>query len=359
MLGGSCSPCCSAPPLYAITLAGMENVPWTRTMWHPDDYNATFAPLNKTANSFQTITCGLGTPAVGPGVVIVANSSTTLTTPIRIQVWNTCTSNRGVAHPTRANTMFRIVPADPFDPDDPQWNVFEELTDNINAVTVGTLFPLPGVSAYLWTEPQFDPSEHQLIVSPPISGVTAGGPISRFCGFTNQGAGFGPFDLEFSLSVFEHEPQPAEQTYLDFLAEVQEWVQNENQTLYTTPETSLACAETTLQGFPAVVSANVSNADRYNPTGIGAARGYLVQYAPAFPSGWLSGSSVQNSASSWGFFNVLSITQSLSCRGPFGQKSTFTYTAIDHPDVRVGKFLDGPGWVRVTLRMNQFSIVQS
>lgn len=343
--------------LYAIALTGMQSIPWTRTIWSPDKYNATFINIDQISTGFF-IECPNQT-----FIRCTANLAANLTRPVRFLFLDTATENNHVDYPTRTNTMLRIEPADPFDALSPQWRVFQEIgTTNINSTTVGTLVELPSVAATLWTRDGFNEEEHSTLVSPSTPFNTAT-PVSRYCGFDVDEADFGPFDVQVQLQAVEYEPRPGVAEYEAFLAEVQQWVDDENEAVFTTQSAGICARESVpgaLSDFPIFISGpfGAFGSQAHNPVGIQTARGFSVVYRPNFPSGWVSGSALFSSnGDSWS--RLLPETIALNCRGPFGQSVALTDFSITGL-VAVGRFYDFPvGWVRVSLVLTSMTVSQA
>lgn len=343
--------------LYAIALTGMQSIPWTRTIWSPDKYNATFINIDEISTDFF-IACPNNT-FIGCTGSFAAN----LTTPVRFLFFDTATENNHVDHPTRTNTMLRIEPADPFDALSPQWRVFQEIgTPNIYSATVGTLVELPSVTATLWTKDSFNEEEHGTLVSPPTPSSTAT-PVSRYCGFDVEEADFGPFDVLVQLQVVEYESRPGVAEYEAFLEEVQQWVDAENEAVFTTQSAGICARESVpnfFGDFPIFISGPLGpfGTQAHNPVGIQTASGFNVLYRPDFPAGWATGSAISGSNSvSWS--KAVPGVIELNCRGPFGQPVVLTDFSSSG-QVRVGKFY-GPsvGWARVELVLISITVSQS
>lgn len=219
-LGSRCLPCCRQDPVYAITLAGMESVPWQRSLWEGSKYNATLLPpLGVSEMGNLSYTC---TTTGGAGLSGVAVTAAGVLWPdeVTVRLHNATTDFFPIAAPLPiSDTVLKIAPVDPFDKSEPEWQVFQE--------SGGTRVLLDGVSATLWRLRDFDES----LLDPNAPIVLPGNNVAtRYCGFDTSST-FGPFDINLSATVT---PRPlfggynqalAQPAYDTFLEELNAWAE--------------------------------------------------------------------------------------------------------------------------------------
>lgn len=218
-LGSRCLPCCRQVPVYAITLAGMESIPWQRSLWDGSQYNVTLLPppgfVEISNNSYTCFTNGAGLSGM------TVNAANVLwPNEVTVRIYNATTDYFPIAAPSPiSDLVLKIAPVDPFNKNEPQWQVFQE--------SGGSRVLLSGVTARLWRLSDFDESlldPNALVVRPGNSVAT------RYCGFHTSRT-FGPFDINLSVTVT---PRPlfsgynqalAQPAYDTFVQELDAWAQ--------------------------------------------------------------------------------------------------------------------------------------